>query len=128
MITGFEKIIEERILQAQKKGVFNNLPGTGNPLIYDDDSHIPEDLRLANKILKNAGCLPPEIELRKKIRQTEDLLTAMEDGSREKFRTLKKLNYMIMKLNITRSGTPHVDLPEHYKARVADRMHAKKKH
>ena len=63
--TGFEKIIEERILQAQRRGDFENLPGSGKPLEIEDDRHISEDLRLAYKILKNAGCVTPEIELKK---------------------------------------------------------------
>ena len=70
MFTGFYKIIEERIRAAQKKGVFENLEGSGKPLNLEDDRHIPEDLRLAHKILKNADCLPPEIELKKEIVRT----------------------------------------------------------
>jgi hypothetical protein len=29
-----------------------------------EDPMVPEDLRMAYKVLKNAGCLPPELELR----------------------------------------------------------------
>ena len=47
MITGFEKIVEERIRQAQKNGDFDNLSGAGKPLNLEDISQIPEDLRLA---------------------------------------------------------------------------------
>jgi len=39
MITGFEKIVEERIRQAQKKGEFDNMPGSGKPLKFEDDSY-----------------------------------------------------------------------------------------
>jgi hypothetical protein len=60
MLPGFNRIVEERILSAQKKGQFSNLPGEGKPLDLPDDGHIPEDLRMAYKILKNADCLPPE--------------------------------------------------------------------
>ncbi len=35
MITGFEKIVEERIKQAQKNGEFDNLPGFGKPLLFE---------------------------------------------------------------------------------------------
>lgn len=124
MITGFEQIIEERILHAQKKGDFNNLAGAGKPLVYDDDSNVPEDLRLTHKILKNADCLPPEIELKKEIMKTEDLLAGMGETS-EKYRTLKKLNYLIMKLNMARSGSLRFEMPGHYQSRLADRMNSK---
>ena len=97
MFTGFSKIIEERIRKAQKKGVFENLEGAGRPLKLEEDSHIAEDLRLAHKILKNANCLPPEIELKKEIQRTEDLLSGMKDTA-QKHRTLKKLNFLIMTL------------------------------
>jgi len=121
MIPGFERIVEERIKEAQQKGDFENLEGWGRPLVLFDDLHIPEDLRLAYKILKNADCLPPEIELRKEIHRTEDLLAGMQDAS-ERYRTLKKLNLLIMKLNTVRNGHAHFDLPQKYAAAVADRF------
>jgi hypothetical protein len=80
MITGFEKIVEERIRRAQECGEFDALSGAGQPLEFEPDGHIAEDLRLAYKILKNAECLPPEVELRKDIEKTEDLLAAMRPG------------------------------------------------
>ncbi|MFW5875018.1 MAG: DnaJ family domain-containing protein, partial [bacterium] len=62
IFTGFEKIVEERILAAQRRGEFDNLKGSGKPLEHEDLSRVPQELRLAYKILKNADCLPPEIE------------------------------------------------------------------
>ena len=93
MIPGFAKIVEERIRKAQKKGEFDNLEGSGKPLNLLNDQTVPEELRLAYKILKNADCLPPEVHLRKEIRATEDLLAGMADTT-QKFRTLKKLNFL----------------------------------
>jgi hypothetical protein len=122
--TGFEKIIEERILQAQRRGDFDNLPGSGKPLEIEDDRHIPEDLRLAYKILKNAGCVPPEIELKKEIHQTRDLLTAMEDTA-QKYRTLTRLNYLIFKLNCLRKTSVEREMPQYYAAKLAIRMDPK---
>jgi hypothetical protein len=119
--TGFEKIIEERILQAQRRGEFENLPGSGKPLEIEDDRHIPEDLRLAYKILKNAGCIPPEIELKKEIHQTRDLLAAMEDTA-QKYRTLTRLNYLIQKLNCLRKTSVDREMPQIYAAKLAIRM------
>ena len=65
----FQKIVEKRIKEAQERGDFDDLPGHGEPINIEDDSNIPEDLRLVYKILKNANCLPPELQLRKDIRQ-----------------------------------------------------------
>ena len=125
MFTGFSKIIEERIRKAQKKGEFDNLEGAGKPLNLEDDSHIAEDLRLAHKILKNANCLPPEIELKKEIARTEDLLSGMKDTA-QKHHTLKKLNYLIMKLNAVRDTSIELEMPQHYSLKLVDRFESKK--
>jgi TusA-related sulfurtransferase len=50
---------------------------------------------MAYKVLKNANCLPPEIELRKEIRQMEDLLEAIPD-EKEKYRQIKRINRNIL--------------------------------
>lgn len=121
MISGFEKIVEERIRRAQERGEFEDLDGSGKPLELSDDSHISEDLRLAFKILKNAECLPPEIELRKEIEKTEDLLAAMPDTA-EKYRTLKKLNFLILKVNAMRRSSAANEIPQHYALRLVARV------
>ncbi|MFZ7125098.1 MAG: DnaJ family domain-containing protein [Desulfobacterales bacterium] len=121
MITGFEKIVEERIRAAQRQGAFDNLPGAGKPLTPDDLDYVPEDLRMAYRMLRNADCLPPEIEMKKEIDQVEDLLRVMPD-TEEKYRTLKRLNFLILKLNTARGASIVNELPQHYAERVADRL------
>lgn len=125
MFPGFEKLIESRIKKAQQEGAFENLPGTGQPLPLEDDRHIPEDLRMAYKVLKNADCLPPEVQLRKEIRTTEDLLAGMTDTV-QKYRTLKKLNFLILKLNALRDGNAAYDIPQRYYGEVVERLGADK--
>ncbi len=124
MLSGFDKIVEQRIKQAQKDGSFKNLPGAGKPLKFED-ANIPEDLRIAYKILKNADFLPPELELRKQIRQTEDILSGMKDTT-ERYKTLKKLNYLIFKLNSTRNASMELDMPQYYLEKVSDTLDSKK--
>ena len=121
MITGFEKIVEERIRRAFENGEFDDLSGAGEPLALEDDSCVPEELRLAYKILKNAECLPPEIELRKEIEKTEDLLAALPDTA-EKYQILKKLNFLIFKVNTVRRASIANEIPEHYAAQVVSRL------
>jgi hypothetical protein len=125
MFPGFEKLIESRIKKAQQEGAFENLPGTGQPLPLEDDRHIPEDLRMAYKVLKNADCLPPEVQLRKEIRTTEDLLAGMTDTV-QKYRTLKRLNFLILKLNALRDGNAAFDIPQRYFGEVVERLGADK--
>ena len=121
MIYGFEKIVEERIRRAQKRGDFENLPGSGKPLIFQDACFVPEELRLAYKILKNSDCIPPEIELKNQIKQTEDLLAGMEETS-EKYRLLKKLNFLIMKMNSMRETSVALEMPQHYMGKLTERF------
>ncbi|MBW2608012.1 MAG: DUF1992 domain-containing protein [Deltaproteobacteria bacterium] len=121
MFPGFDKIVEERIKNAQKKGDFENLPGLGKPLNLDEDSCVAEDLRLAYKILKNADFVPPEIEIKNEIKKTEDLLAGMKD-EKEKYRILKKLNFLILKLNAMRSSSINFDFPQQYVEKVVGRM------
>lgn len=55
--------------EAARDGFFDNLPGSGRPLDLSDDDNpfVPEDMRLAYRILRNAGYSLPWIELRKDI-------------------------------------------------------------
>lgn len=44
--------VERHISDAQRKGEFDNLPGSGEPLMLDDDSHIPLNYGRATACLK----------------------------------------------------------------------------
>lgn len=76
-----DRLAEENILAAARRGEFDDLEGAGKPLQLDDDSSVPEALRVAYRLLKNAGCLPPEAQLRHEIRQIEDLLGRVDAGA-----------------------------------------------
>jgi len=117
----FQKIAEQRIREAVERGDLDDLPGKGKPLVFEDDSHIPEDLRMAYKILKNAGMTPPEITLRKEVSKVADLLAGTTD-TREKYRQIKKLNFLIMKLNMTRKIPINLELDQHYEGRILERF------
>jgi len=122
----FEKIAEKKIREAMDNGEFDDLPGKGKPLELEDDRHIAQDIRLAHKILKNANCLPPELELRKEILTMEELLDGVRD-TKEKYRQIKKLNYLIMKLNISRRGSMDLEKHQLYYDRLVDKMGKKDK-
>ena len=117
----FQKIVEKKIREAQQKGEFENLPGCGEPMTLEDDSHIPEELRLTYKILKNANCLPPELQLRKEIRQMEDMLDQIPD-EKEKYRYIKRLNYKVMQLNMMGKSSPLLDETEIYYEKLVDKL------
>jgi len=125
MITGFETIVEQRIQSAQRQGFFDHLPGQGLPLPDDTLSGINNELKLAYKMLKNADCLPPELELKKEIQTTQSLLSNMKDTN-EKYKAIKKLNFLIMKLNMLRNQPPVIDAPQHYYDALINRVEQKK--
>jgi len=57
-----ELIAEQKIAEAAAQGEFDDLPGAGKPLDLTDDPLVPEDQRMANRILRNAGFVPREVE------------------------------------------------------------------
>jgi hypothetical protein len=71
--------------------------------------------------LKNAGYVPKEVALRNEIGQAEDLLADMED-EKEKYRHLKKLNFLIMKLNMMRSAPSSLEKDQHYEKKLVERF------
>ncbi len=117
----FTKIAERRIQEAMQNGEFDNLPGKGRPLKLDDDSHVPPELRMAYKILKNAGCLPPELEIKKEIIELKDLLETLED-EKEIYLCCRRLNFLIMKLNMRRSVSPLLEEDQVYYKKIVYRM------
>jgi len=58
----FELIAERKIAEAAAQGEFDELPGAGKPLDLAEDPLVPEDQRMANRILRNAGFAPREVE------------------------------------------------------------------
>jgi hypothetical protein len=57
-----ELIAERKIAEAAAQGEFDCLPGAGKPLDLQEDPLVPEDQRMANRILRNAGFAPREVE------------------------------------------------------------------
>ena len=107
----FDRIAEQRIREAQEQGLFDNLPGKGKPLNLDEDNGVPEDLRLAYKVLKNANCLPVEMELRKQIFSLRQLLAAaVDEPTRKALRS--ELNFIALSLNLRLQHHVVLDLPE----------------
>src|SRR6187549_2601736 len=105
----FNRIVEERIQRAQEEGAFDNLPGKGRPLKLDDDAFVPEDLRLTFKVLKNSGCLPIEMELRKEIFNLRQLLNAaIDEDSRRDLR--RELNLLVLEFNVRQRRSALLDL------------------
>lgn len=118
-------IAEKRIEEAQARGAFNNLPGAGKPLELEDLSHVPEELRMAYKILRNAGCLPPELEERKELNRLVDLLERCED-EQERVRQMQKLRFMITRARMRFQKPLQLEEDDPYYDRLLDRLSGQK--
>ncbi|HXV59592.1 MAG TPA: DnaJ family domain-containing protein [Vicinamibacteria bacterium] len=93
------RIAERRIEAALERGELRCPELEGKPLRFDSNAFVPDDLRIAYKLLKDAGFLPPEMELRKEIVTLKELLAAATDGE-ERVRIARELNRRVLRLNL----------------------------
>jgi hypothetical protein len=125
MINAIRLIAERRISEAIREGQLDVEGWRNKPLPMTNDYLVPEELRMAHKILKNAGYLPPEIETKKEIQQIEDLLATCED-ERTRVKQIKKLSYLMMKLSSMKGDTLNIESQEEYYRQVVERITVKK--
>ncbi|HIJ60691.1 MAG TPA: DUF1992 domain-containing protein [Nitrospirae bacterium] len=115
----FAKIAERKIVEAIQEGLFDNLSNSGKPLVIEDLSLVPEELRMAYKILKNAGMIPPELEDRKEIINLRELINTIDDDTL-RLKKIRELNYKILKYNLQNKRPLHLD--EQYENRINERL------
>jgi Domain of unknown function (DUF1992). len=118
------QIAEERIKEAMERGEFECEKYKGKPLDLREDPFVPEDLRVVYRILKNAGFLPKEVELRKEIYQTiEELL---DEEHQETYQKVRKLSALLFHLNQIRERPLNIQDEEYY-AKVVEKIKVAKK-
>ncbi|CAM3482167.1 MULTISPECIES: DnaJ family domain-containing protein [Saccharibacillus] len=115
-------LAEQKIEEAVRRGEFDDLPGSGKPIAPDDLPGVPEELRVPYRILKNAGMLPEEMQLRKECLELEDLLAACEsDGEKEKLQsrlTSKKLKLRTVEEQRGWSGGAYAEYADKIRERL----------
>jgi hypothetical protein len=95
-------LVEERIQEALRRGEFDDLPGAGRPLDLDDDALVPPEVRIAYRILKNSGFVPPEILERREIAALEASIAGIADAVARQH-ALTKLALLRTRLGLRRS-------------------------
>ena len=120
-VSFLERIAEQRILEAQRNGAFDNLPGKGKPLELEDMSSVPDDLRIGYHVLKNANVLPPEAELLKDIHTLEDLLKHVEDEG-ERRALAKSIQWKIIRLDMLKRRSLDQHSLRHYGRKLVDKF------
>ncbi|AJZ91426.1 hypothetical protein VW41_21610 [Klebsiella michiganensis] len=111
---------ERHILDAQRNGEFDSLTGSGEPILLDDDSHVPPELRAGYRLLKNAGCLPPEMQQRKDALELVDLLKTVHVQS-EEYRVMSK-KLALLELKLRQAGINTEFLRGEYAAKLLQRI------
>jgi len=115
-------IAERKIREAMARGEFDDLPGRGQPLVLEDElAGIPAELRMASKILKNAGYLPAEVELHREIVSLRELLDALEDDAERRHRQ-RELHFKQLKLSLLLKRPLHLDAAPQYRDRVLGKV------
>ena len=76
--------IEDKIIDAMERGDFDNLPGFGKPFALENDRMVPQEYRLAYRIMRDNDVQPEWIALAREIevriqRARDELSAAAED-------------------------------------------------
>jgi len=124
-IMDFSTIVsEDKIKRAYQEGEFNNLPGFGKPLPKDSLAAVPEELRMAYRILKNSGFSLEENELKQELLTIENLLKACadKDEAAELQTKYNQKQIQFHKMMKKRTGNSHSKLFGSYQQKVEDRL------
>lgn len=94
-----DELAEARIADAIRTGEFEGLPGAGERIHVEHDNLIPEELRVAYRLLKNAGYVPQEVSVLNEISEVEQLMASLDEGER-KSSAIKRLNLLRAQLGV----------------------------
>jgi hypothetical protein len=114
-----DALVEQRIAAASARGEFDDLPEARATLVPEDDSEVPQEVRVANRILKNAGFVPPAVEQLRALCDLQEEVNAVSDPA-----TRCRLQARMLALHMAHEslrGGPLV-LPREYCRRIAERL------
>lgn len=123
--TVLQNIAEKRIEEALEKGELDNLPGMGKPLELEDLSQIPKEMRMAYKVLKNSGHLPPEVEDRKEAANILALLENCPD-EQERIRQMTRLKIITTRIGHSLADNPLLEEHDEYYQLLLAKLHSLK--
>ncbi len=112
----FDILCEQRIVDAMRQGEFDHLPGAGKPLDLDEDPLVPDDMRMANRILKNAGFVPAEVGLRREIADLQNQLALLGDEARSL--AVRRLGLLMQRLSLARGAAVNLSIEDQYWERL----------
>ena len=101
-MSALDQIAERRIQEAMERGDFNHLQGHGSRVVLDRDQFVAPELRMAYRILANAGCSPEEVRIRKELGDVRAQLARAYREERDN--AVRRLNLLLAKLETCREG------------------------
>ena len=101
----FDHLAEARISRANAQGELSGLPGEGRPLEFEDDCLVPSEVRMTNRILRNAGYVPPALVELRELRALADALIAAR-GTAEAPQLVRRMTRLL--LRVEAAGLSHV--------------------
>ena len=120
LLPQIQSLVDARIEEARLRGEFDNLPGAGKPL-PEEDMSVPEELRLAHRILKNAGVLPPELGELSEINQLMSALDRSDLGGGDRDTASRRLRALLTKLELSGKPATARVLWQQYEDQLRDR-------
>ena len=95
----FDKLVEQKIREAQAAGEFDRLEGAGRPVNLDAYFATPEELRAGYAVLKSAGVVPEEVQLLGEIDEARRALAGCADAA-ERERLRRRLAELQLKYSL----------------------------
>lgn len=116
-----ERLAEEKIRQALARGELDNLPGKGKPIPEDEGmALVPEEMRMAYRMMKNAGYVPEEVRLLREIDDVTQLLRWVEEDDEHQREARARLHLLVHRIGELRGG--HLALEERYYRLIGEKL------
>lgn len=122
LLPAYETLIEQRIREATARGEFDDLPGAGQPMQLDDDLLVPEEVRVAHRILKNAGYVPPEAQQISEINQLIALAGRAELSAEQGEAASRRLRVLMIQMELAGRPLAAAQAWHDYQLALAQRM------
>jgi hypothetical protein len=123
MIAAIAIVAEQRIKEAMERGEFDGLPGQGRPIDLDEDANVPEELKMAYKLLKNGGYLDDGTEgAGARDALSLDAMLKASPDERATHRRMLKLQVMEARARDASGGGMNVDSGGEYYGKVVERV------
>ncbi len=117
----FAVIAERRISEAIQRGDFDDLALKGQPIPRDECGDVPEELRMAFKILKNAGMVPEEVMLGRELVTLRNLVDCCQSPE-ERVELKKRLTEKALRFNLLMEKRGRSAAFDDYEAKLGEKI------